>query len=67
MFQLMNLIPQFLSILVLLMVVYFIYAVIGVQILSGKFDAILQNNAPVNNFNTVGNALVTLYLVCCSS
>lgn len=63
MFTLLNLIPKFLSIFVLLLIAYFIYAIIGVQLLSDKFSTVLQDRAPENNFDTLGNAMVSLYVM----
>eukprot|EP00759_Apiculatamorpha_spiralis_P047084 PhF_6_TR42990/c0_g1_i1/m.65569/K04857/CACNA1S; voltage-dependent calcium channel L type alpha-1S len=53
--------PAFLNTIVLLLVVYFIFGIIGVQL----FGRVPHNGALDNmtNFETVWNALVTLYVV----
>jgi hypothetical protein len=60
-FTLLSLVPNFAAIIVVLMVVFFIYAVIGVWILAGRYGEVLQDQAPRANFDSVGNGLLTLF------
>lgn len=60
-FTLISIIPQFIAILVLLIVVFFIYGVIGVWMLSDEMSAVLQTGAPEGNFDNLSNALLTLF------
>jgi Ion transport protein/Methyl-accepting chemotaxis protein-like, first PDC sensor domain len=59
-FTVITLMPAFASVFSLMFVIFFLYAVLGVWMFEGKFD-ILQDSAPAGNFDTMSDALLTLF------
>lgn len=59
---LLTVLPRFIPLLYLLLVFFFIYAVIGVTIMRGKFDA-LGDELDGTNWNSLENAMVALFML----
>eukprot|EP00808_Paulinella_micropora_P031573 g58345.t1 len=60
-FTLVSILPRFASVLALLAVVIFIFAVWGTWLFGNKFNRILQDNAPAGNFDNISSSLLTLF------
>jgi two pore calcium channel protein, plant len=60
-FTLLSLIPQFGAILVVLLIVFFIYGVLGVFFLTGDFSRVLQLASPDATFDTLSDAMLTMF------
>jgi hypothetical protein len=59
---LLTVLPRFIPLLYLLLVFFFIYAVIGVTIMRGKFDA-LGDELGSTSWNSLGEAMVALFML----
>jgi hypothetical protein len=53
--------PQFVHLFILLLSILHTYAIYGVLLFKDQFDLYLQDSAPPGNFNSLGNAMVTLF------
>jgi hypothetical protein len=60
-FTLVRLIPRFTSVFIVLLIVSWVYAIVGVQLMSGKFRRVLQDSAPGGSFDSLREAFLTLF------
>ena len=58
----MNALSSIMSLLFLLFLFIFIFALLGMQLFGGSFN--FPNHTPTSNFDTVINALLTVFQVC---
>lgn len=56
-----RMIPQFISVLILMFVLFMVYAVIGVWLFADEWSEVLQDEAPEGNFDTLSNAMLSLF------
>ena len=63
MIALMNALSSIMSLLFLLFLFIFIFALLGMQLFGGSFN--FPDETPTSNFDTVINALLTVFQVIC--
>eukprot|EP00479_Gromia_sphaerica_P006021 TRINITY_DN17164_c0_g1_i1.p2 TRINITY_DN17164_c0_g1~~TRINITY_DN17164_c0_g1_i1.p2 ORF type:complete len:60 (+),score=11.03 TRINITY_DN17164_c0_g1_i1:193-372(+) len=57
--------PTFSSLFVLLLIVFYIYAVIGMTLFSGKFDEATPEGPPQSNFEDLSKLITDAVSVSC--
>jgi Ion transport protein/Methyl-accepting chemotaxis protein-like, first PDC sensor domain len=60
-FTLVRILPKFVDLFTLLSVIFLVYGILGVYLFAGKFNELLQDDAPPGNFDSLSNALQSLF------
>lgn len=60
-FTLIQILPKFVDLFILLLIIFLVYGVVGVGMFSEKFSELLQDDAPPANFDSLSEALQTLF------